>query len=169
MSIVNDRLFLHKFLRVNYTTYDMRRAQDSINTTTHRDIMVLSHEDKNTPNPHPYWYARVISIFHADVRLNNGDGTAGPIQRLEALRVRWFGMDADHRGGWSSRRLHRVGFVEHDDEGNAFGFINPSVVIRAAHLIPAFIDGRTASLLGPSVIRQQEENDEDWRCYYVNM
>lgn len=58
-------------LRVNYTTYDMRRAQDSLNPRVpgHADIMVLSPENEDENNdPHPYWYARIIGIFHAHVR-----------------------------------------------------------------------------------------------------
>ncbi|KAI0263908.1 hypothetical protein BC834DRAFT_970987 [Gloeopeniophorella convolvens] len=43
-------------LRINYTTYDMRRAQDTINPRTHADIMVLVHED-DAEDLHPYWYA----------------------------------------------------------------------------------------------------------------
>lgn len=171
LSILGDRIYTHKFLRVNYTTYDMRRAQDSINPHTHPDIMVLSHEDKAL-NRHPYWYARVLSIFHADVRLNNGDGTATPSQRLEGLWVRWYGLNSEHRGGWDTRRLHRVGFVEHDPvEEGTFGFIDPSVVIRGVHLIPAFAHGKTSDLLGPSKIARlgPKEGDEDWRYYYVNI
>ncbi|RXW13303.1 hypothetical protein EST38_g12551 [Candolleomyces aberdarensis] len=58
--IENDMLFKHKVLRINYTTYDMRRDQDSLNPRTHADIMMLSHEDD--PNAHPYCYPRVHLI-----------------------------------------------------------------------------------------------------------
>ncbi len=40
LKIVDDRLFRHKVMRVNYTTYDMLRDQDSINPRTHADVMV---------------------------------------------------------------------------------------------------------------------------------
>ncbi|KAG1871097.1 hypothetical protein C8R48DRAFT_596433 [Suillus tomentosus] len=49
---VNDRIFCHKVPRINYTTYDLRCKQDSLNPQTHADIMVLSCEAE-----HPYWYA----------------------------------------------------------------------------------------------------------------
>jgi hypothetical protein len=68
---VNNYIFHHKVLRVNYTTYDMRRGQDSINPRTHADVIVLAHEDDDPENnlkPHPFWYARIIGIFHAQVR-----------------------------------------------------------------------------------------------------
>jgi hypothetical protein len=42
VTFVNNRIYKHKVMRVNYTTYDLRRAQDSLNSRTHADIMVLS-------------------------------------------------------------------------------------------------------------------------------
>jgi len=59
LKLVNDRIYQHK---VNYTTYNARRSQDSLNPCTHGDIMVLSWDDS-----HPYWYARIMGIFHAMV------------------------------------------------------------------------------------------------------
>ncbi|KAG2029536.1 hypothetical protein BDR03DRAFT_825481, partial [Suillus americanus] len=64
LMLVNDRIYRHKVIRINYTTYDLRREQDSLNSRTHADIMVLSHEDDEA-NGHPYWYARIIGVFHA--------------------------------------------------------------------------------------------------------
>jgi len=62
-----ERMYLHNIMRINYTTYDVRRAQDSINPrTNHRDIMLLSHRDDDTPH-HEYEYARVIGIYHVNV------------------------------------------------------------------------------------------------------
>lgn len=42
-------MFRHSVFRVDYTTYDMRRDQDSINPRTHPDIMLVDP---------------VIDIFH---------------------------------------------------------------------------------------------------------
>ncbi|KAF9555171.1 hypothetical protein CPC08DRAFT_613770, partial [Agrocybe pediades] len=41
VHIENDSLFCHKVLRINYTTYDLRRSQDSVNPRTHPDVMTL--------------------------------------------------------------------------------------------------------------------------------
>jgi len=65
VTIVNNRLHEHSILQINYTTYDVRREQDSINPRTHADVLMLLHEDDD--NRHPYWYACVIKIFHLDV------------------------------------------------------------------------------------------------------
>ena len=68
--ISDDTIFSHQTMRVNYTTYDMRRSQDSINPRNHADVMVLAPDEDLEPgdSPHPYWYARVCDIFHADVK-----------------------------------------------------------------------------------------------------
>ena len=68
LSFIKNRIYRHKVLRINYTTYDLRRAQDLLNLHMHADVMVLSHEDtEDIENPHPYWYARIISVFHVNV------------------------------------------------------------------------------------------------------
>ena len=91
------------------------------------------------------------------------------MQSMEVLWVRWYGMVPDHRNGSASARLPKVSFVS-DSDPAAFGFLDPSLIIRASHLIPAFYDGRTTSLLkaGPSLGRAPDEVD-DWDAYYINM
>lgn len=144
----------------------MRRAQDSMNPRTHADVMVLSREiDKDEENGHPYWYARIIGIFHANVRHVGPTSKFSDPQRIEFLWVRWFGRDMGYRAGWKAHRLHRVGFI--DD--NSFGFLNPKEVIRGVHLIPAFEHGRTSDYLARSIARQPSEKHEDWAYYYVGM
>lgn len=68
----NDRIYQHHTLRINYTRYDMRRdSWDTINPRTRSDIMLLAGEEEESS--HPYWYARVIGIFHATVALIGGE------------------------------------------------------------------------------------------------
>lgn len=45
LTLVNNCIYKHNILHVNYTTYDLHRAQDSLNLRTHADFMTLSHED----------------------------------------------------------------------------------------------------------------------------
>jgi hypothetical protein len=165
--LLNNRIYRHKVLQVNFTTYNLRRAQDSINPRTHGDVMVLSDED-GQENGHPYWYARVISIFHAMVVHKGLKSKSQEVKKMDFLFVRWFGLDDSQkaRGGWKARRLHQIGFVEGDE---AFGFIDPADVIRSVHLIPRFSDGRTKELLGHSFSRPAHDKDEDWVRYFVNM
>jgi len=163
LVFVNNRIYRHKVIRVNYTTYDLRRAQDSLNPRTHADVMVLSQEDEDG-NPHPYWYARIIGVFHTLVQHVGPLSHSDEPRRMEFLWVRWFGRDLTCRTGWKAKRLHRVGFLPSDDPG-AFVFINPHQVIRGVHLIPAFVFGRTPT----SAARATSENNEDWVYYYVGM
>jgi hypothetical protein len=126
--------------------------------------MVLSGETKPQ---HPYWYARILGIYHMDVWLN----TAGSMKmyQIEVLYVRWLAPLVGHRSGMNCTRLPKVAFVEESDR-DAFGFLDPSQVIRSAHLIPAFVSGRGTTSLrhGKSFARQGDELD-DWEAYYVGM
>ncbi|KAF8815986.1 hypothetical protein BYT27DRAFT_7185715 [Phlegmacium glaucopus] len=154
--ICTNSIYQHKVLRVNYTTYDLRRLQDSINPCTHPDIMLLSHDNEQ----HPYWYARVIGIFHVDV-IHTGPLLKSPYKQcVDFLWIRWFGRDLDHRAGWLAQRLHRVGFLDAEQPG-AFGI----------HLIPGFAYGTSTELLSPpqSVARLPLNEVQNWRYYYVGM
>jgi hypothetical protein len=168
IKIVNNSLYSHKVLRVNYTTYDLRRAQDTLNLTTHRDFMTLSHDDDDH-NLHPYWYGRIIGIYHVQVIHVGEKAKSQDPQTLQVLHVRWFGTVADRPAGWNAKRLHRIGFLD-ETEPLAFGFLDPAEVIREVHLVPAFAEGRTTKRLGPSALgRPKSDNDEDWENFYVEM
>ena len=89
---------------------------------------------------------------------------------MEFLWVRWLGIEPGHRSGSKVARLPKIGFVEDTDE-DAFGFLDPDLVIRGCHAIPDFNSGRTSSLMsydGPTVARSPSEKD-DWTNFYVNM
>ena len=148
----------------------MRRDQDVLKPHNHADFMILASEDQTN---YPYWYGRIIGIFHANVVYNGEESTqrSDKPQKMQFLWVWWFGRDlgSRYRDGWRARHLPRIGFVPHDDPG-AFGFLDPSLVVRAIHAIPAFSLGRTDLLLpSPSVARLTQDKDEDWAMYYVNM
>ena len=170
MAIIDNRLYVHKTLRINYTSYDLRRHQDVINPTSKPDIMVLSCEEGE--DVHPFWYARVIKIFHVLVYHNkttfDDEHTPMEPQRMDVLWVRWFGIDMDARGGWSKKKCHGISFIPSDEPG-AFGFLDPAQVVRGVHLIPNFPRGRTDSRLPPSIARQASDCDQDWESYYVNL
>jgi hypothetical protein len=165
--IRNNRIYRHKTCRLNFTTYDMRRSQDSVNPrTSHRDIMVHAREDPESQEAHPFWYARTLGIFHVNVRYND---THSEWQSVPFLWVRWFGRSETRtHSRVNPHRMDRVGFVTDSDDTEPFGFLDPAHIIRACHLIPAFAHGRTQELLSPSIVREETNNDEDWLYYYVN-
>jgi hypothetical protein len=151
-------MYKHEVFRVNYTTYDMRREQDSVNIRTHPYIMVLAHEDEGEEDErHPYWYAKVLGIFHVNIRVS-GDIE---VERMDFLWVHWFGRDPDHSSGFEKHRLHRIGLLD-PATPTSFGFLNPSDVLRAVHLIPAFSVGKTPAL-------DSETDNAEWEFFYVSM
>ncbi|THU86023.1 hypothetical protein K435DRAFT_805422 [Dendrothele bispora CBS 962.96] len=177
LTFENNRLYKHKVVRVNYTSYDLRRGQDSINPRTHPDIMVLSSPGSD----HPFAYARVVGVFHCNARFSsprNSQLRSIPLKHVDMLWVRWFEYDTEYMAGWSARRLHRVKFV-HATDPTAFDFIHPSDIVRAVHLIPSFTHLGTDSGLPPTSVGRQFEStsyagpreleDDDWMYYYVNM
>lgn len=150
-------------MRINYTTYDVRRAQDSINPNTdHRDIMLLS----DTPNSaaHPFCYARVLGIFHANV-IYNGPGLVDyQPRRLEFLWVRWFEVIESHQEQ-DACKLDALRFVPMAAD-DAFGFVDPIDVLRSCHLIPNFSKGK----LHPDCQARSRASQDahDAKQYYVN-
>ncbi|KZV82794.1 hypothetical protein EXIGLDRAFT_563809, partial [Exidia glandulosa HHB12029] len=161
LSIQRERIFETATARINYTSYDVRRRQDTINVNSgKRDIMALSHDVPGAQLAHPFRFARVHRVFHAYV--------THPILSLEPtcfefLFVRWFEALEPPQLSWERSDLERVRFVPVASD-EAFGFLDPGQVLRACHLIPCFADGRTKDYLGPSMFRDQ---DGDYVSYYV--
>lgn len=173
--IHKDVMYQHQTAQVNYTTYDVRRAQDIINpNTARRDIMVLNipekqdiHQDDSTTNgsSSKFAYARVLGIFHVNEFLAS---STQPVlncrpHRLEFLWVRWY----DHASpahSWRSRELDRLCFPPLADEGS-FGFIDPRDIVRACHIAPVFSAGKVhQDGVGISV---SAKDHQDWRFYFV--
>ncbi|KAG2053011.1 hypothetical protein BDR06DRAFT_491243 [Suillus hirtellus] len=126
------RLYHHNLARFNYTTYDVRRAQDVINPwTPHCNIMLLKNRNDDGHGG-KYCYAKVIGIHHVNiVHLAN----VYESRRIEFLFVRWYETVQDHV--WETCTLGRVRFRPLSHQ-NVFGFVDPGVVLRACHIIPAF-------------------------------
>ena len=162
-----NRIVESKIVRVNYTSYDIRRAHDCLRTDRSSFLMTLSREED--PNCHPFWYCQLLKAFCIEVSYSPG-GVSGPKETMEVLWVRWLGIDLDCKWGFRQCALPKIGFVPEDGGSPAFGFLDPSLVVCGCHLIPAFVDGRTDQLLrgSTSVARLPGESD-DWARYYVNM
>jgi hypothetical protein len=164
----SDQIYEHKLMRLNYTTYDVRRYQDMVNAfTPHHNVMVLADpsDDPDSSSPHPFRYARVLGVYHANI-IYVGPGMLNyQPHRLEFLWVRWYKAMETTRTGWDAQKLDRIQFFPVADKG-AFGFINPSDVLRGCHLVPAFASGkRHPDGKGLSSCAQDAS---DWVAYYVN-
>ncbi|KAH7917178.1 hypothetical protein BV22DRAFT_1108615 [Leucogyrophana mollusca] len=113
-----NKLYEHKVVHINYTTYNLRPV-----------IMVLAHEDEMDENSHPYWYTCVTKILHSEDH------------QMDVLFVRWLSWDTRTRTGFAPKHLPCIGFLQ-GDTLEVFGFLDPDPVICGAHLIPAFAYGR---------------------------
>ena len=124
-----------------------------------------------TGSDHPYRYARIIGIFHAEVQHIGPETSNRGIQSLDFLLVRWFDVDPYAPFGVDSFKLPRVAFVRPENGSEAFGFIDPSQVLRAVHLVPNFALGWVPDSFGHSSFAHQQDldGDQDWKVFYVNM
>ena len=130
----------------------MCRDQDMVNPHTHANVMVLSHEgDMNSEETtwHPYWYAKVLSIFHIDVQHHGGICSDPKSQQMDLLWVHWYGHDTSIHSGWLAKRLPCLGFIDGIDI-DTYGFLDPQKVIQGVHLIPAFQVQEQLGLTSPS-------------------
>ena len=155
------RIYRHNILRINYTTYDMRRETDVVNPrTAHRDILLLAEDGSD----HQFCYARVLAIFHANVIYTGSGSKDFSPHRMEFLWVRWLEL-VDAPAAWDTYLLDKVRFLPMN-RADAFGFVDPQDVLRSCHLVPAFGGGKvhTDGVAFSRIAR----DSEDWKRYYVN-
>ena len=92
------------------------------------------------------------------------------------LWVRWLGHDQDlFPCGWDRKRLPAIGFIPYEDP-QAFGFLDPAVVIQGSHIIPLpamaiHLDFSPPSIAqhGQNVYKKPEYHHQDYQYYMVNM
>ena len=160
----NDLIYRHHLVRINYTTYDVRRSQDVINPKTPRcDVMLLANDPQANAN-HPFLYGRVLGVFHANV-IYTGPGMLDYApRRLEFLWVRWFQYIGNHTVDWKDHRLDCVQFPPTASD-NSFGFVDPKDVLRGCYIVPRFARGKVhADGIG---ISRCADDAGDWCCYHV--
>lgn len=166
----NDRIYKHRLIHINYTTYDVRREEHVINPrTSHSCVMVLAdHTGDINGQEHqiledPFWYGQVLGIYHANM-IYTGPGMRDYRPRtFQFLWVRWFRNINPIE--WGSQRFQQVAFPPTASE-DAFGFLNPADVLRSCHILPRFASGRV-HLDGIGISKLAGDN-QDWRIYYVN-
>ncbi|RXW25755.1 hypothetical protein EST38_g7 [Candolleomyces aberdarensis] len=129
-------------MRVNFTTYDMRRDQDVLHTNSNQcNIMMLNsaYTAETQTDEHPYLYAQVLGIFHANVSYlgTRPDGSRSYAQqRVDFLWIRWYHL-LDHGDPFSLDRLSLSQLSEY----RTLDFADPADVLRGVHLIPRFSIG----------------------------
>ncbi|EGN91729.1 hypothetical protein SERLA73DRAFT_164395 [Serpula lacrymans var. lacrymans S7.3] len=157
----NDRINNHKILRINYTTYNIQQAQDVINPqTNYCNIMLLAYPDSSSSSAHPFLYAQVIGIYHANVISIDSTNIDYRPRRIEFLWVRWYELQA-----CEPHQLATLCFVPMADN-DVFGFVDPTDVLRACHLIPAF--ARDKSCPDGVGLSRCARDGQDSKLYYIN-
>jgi hypothetical protein len=124
--------------------------------------MVLNGD--TTLGHHPFRYARVIGIYHVNaIYIGKGMLNYEP-HRMEFLWVRWYANTDTIHMDWTSKQLDRLHFLPMA-EADAFGFIDPSDVLRACYIAPAFAKGKLHSDgIGLSMCAR---DSQDWLQYFV--
>jgi hypothetical protein len=123
-------------------------------------VMTLNPSYPAEDGSHPFLYAKVHGILHANMLYMNGLVDPRP-ERMDFLWVRWFkwaGSDA------SSYVLHVVSFPPVTDD-NAFGFLDPADILRSCHIIRRFSE--VDSLLQKS-LSATAQDASDCSMYFVN-
>ncbi|KAJ3537968.1 hypothetical protein NMY22_g5372 [Coprinellus aureogranulatus] len=184
--IHSDRLYEHRIAQINFTTYDCRRDQDTVNaSTSRRDVMCLYEEspfaelqqqglgaaDQVHPTPKHFSYARLLKTFHINI-VYGGPGTLDlRPRRFDVLWVRWYrhlhptSLDS---AIFDSKRLETVSLAPLTHP-LACGFIDPSSAVRAAHIIPRFSLGKVHKEVRPGKLFSTCAGDkEDSKEYYIN-
>jgi hypothetical protein len=118
-------------------------------------------------------YGRVLGIFHVNIVYAGPGMLDHRPRRFDLLWVRWYDpLDGrfSEESLWSTMRMERVAFrtLSHPE---ACDFINPSDVIRAAHIIPRFAQNKVFSeedISSGQIFSKCAGNEEDWQEYYVN-
>ena len=117
--------------------------------------------------PPTYLYARIIQIFHVfAVYAKNIHPRAYP-ERRDILLVWWFRPNLSNilQDNVRLERLSYLPFWESD----VFSLIDPTCVLRAAHIVPAFLHGLSDAALNlPPSIANDHGSQADYTAYYAN-
>ncbi|EGO04466.1 hypothetical protein SERLA73DRAFT_43941, partial [Serpula lacrymans var. lacrymans S7.3] len=109
---------------VNYTSYDVRRAQDIIHpNTSSNHIMVFASSDD--PSGVFFWYAKVLGIYHSNV-IYVGPGMVNyQAHCIYFVWVRWYQRSKPTE---ATNALEELSFLPMDND-NTFRFIDPEDIL----------------------------------------
>jgi len=85
---------------------------------------------------------------------------------MEFIFVRWYESTGEVPAGWEAKKLDHLRFLPMADDG-AFGFIDPSDIMRSCHIIPAFARGMLHC--DGKGLSSCARDYADWAEYYVGL
>ncbi|KAJ3524523.1 hypothetical protein NMY22_g10961 [Coprinellus aureogranulatus] len=175
----SDRIYRHSLFKIRYSSYDCRADHDTFNaSTSRRDFMCLldpteprvgssSGDDRDL-----YRYGRILGVFHANVIYTGPGALDTARRRIDFLWVRWF-VPKGRSYPWSARRHDVVSLARAGSLG-ACDFLDPTVILRAAHIVPRFASGPIHDEKSENVGRHARlfstcaQDRSDWKEYLVN-
>ena len=118
------------------------RLYQSMDTSWHYVTLAWGAKWRSHCSPILVWKSH--QNFYDDV-VHHGPKSMSPDKQwINFLWVRWFDLDVSFHGGWKALWLHHVGFLNAKSPTDyAFSFLDPSIIIHGAHIIPAFAHGQT--------------------------
>ncbi|TEB30442.1 hypothetical protein FA13DRAFT_1710454 [Coprinellus micaceus] len=131
-----NRVFSHKLMQIEYTTYDGRQGQDVVHVDTPQCNVMLLNPNNPHGSVHPYIYARVVGIFHGIVSYVGQlpDGSISyTSHRIDFCWAHWYEFNkANHE--FALERASPYPF----NSPKALNFFDPADILRAVHLVPQF-------------------------------
>lgn len=128
--------------------------------------MLLSSatSDDEATSKSRYIYARVLGAYHANVRYTGLGMLDYKPRRIDFLWVRWYEIKRGGTDSWRDSELPMVSLPPLASH-SAFGFIDPSDVLRACHIIPSFARGLVHD--DGIGLSRRARDEEDYKAYYV--
>lgn len=126
-------------------------------------------DDTDDERDGPYLYARVLGVCHANVTYVGPGAVDYQARRMDFLWVRWYKQIGLGSTGWRRRKLDRArfpSFASSTAGGGSVGFLDPSSVLRACHIVPRFSTGRRYE--DGSGVSFCGRDSSDWHEYYIN-
>ncbi|KAJ3542953.1 hypothetical protein NMY22_g3318 [Coprinellus aureogranulatus] len=173
----SETIYRHNVLQVQYTTYDCRLGCDTMNpSTSRRDFMCLTSRDGPSSDTatdgegNDFVYGRLLGIFHANILYMGPGALDFRRRRFDFLWVRWYGQVPSQQPSLVTQRqeLDRVKLIPITN-ADSWGFIDPSQILRAAHILPRFSLGQVyPDKKDKRILSKCAREREDWAEYYVN-
>ncbi|TEB15351.1 hypothetical protein FA13DRAFT_1721217 [Coprinellus micaceus] len=167
VAFKDNRIYSHQLLKMNYTTYDVRRNQDIIHVGTPQcNVMFLnpSYTADSRLTEHPYLYGKILGVFHADVcfvgQLPNDLKPSTAYHRIDVVWVNWYKfLPAKTPSSLDRLSLYPLNL------GFSLNFTDPDNIIRGIHLIPQF------SSKQEEILPKSKFTGTDpvvWDAYFIN-
>ena len=96
IHFIGSKIYSVQTCHIYYTSYDLQWQCDTVNPHTHPDIVLCS--PVNEEGAEPYWYARVLGIYHSNIWAENlVVPGARNVRHMDFLWVHWFGEVPDRQ------------------------------------------------------------------------